>query len=220
MRAACGPTPGCWRSCGASLRVIVSISRASSRSSAVSCRTRRAIERSASMLPRSSGSRRPSGRVAASRCSSRARVSGCSSLRNGSGVVISRSLEHDRAADHVHDRERVRVAVRIDTNHVVQLICEHPLTDLQPKRWGTHPVSVWGGNRGRQNCDGSRAHNADRLLIRPASGRQADTGSPLGHITGKTPKHRVIRESSHEQRARRQPDKRPRRDTHTLTVRE
>jgi hypothetical protein len=37
-------------------------------------------------------------------------------------------------------------------------------------------VSVWGGNRGRQNCDGSRAHNADRLLIRPASGRQAGTG--------------------------------------------
>src|SRR4030095_16061597 len=85
-------------------------------------------------------------------------------------------LEHDRAADHVHDRERVRVAVRIDTNHVVQLICKQPLTDLQPKRWGTHPVSVWGGNRGRQNCDESRAHNADRLLIRPASGRQADTG--------------------------------------------
>src|SRR5205807_9411926 len=62
-----------------------------------------------------------------------------------------------------------------DTNHVVQLICEHPF-DLQPKRWGTHPVSVWGGNRGRQNCDGSRAQDADRLLIRPASGRQADTG--------------------------------------------
>jgi hypothetical protein len=85
-------------------------------------------------------------------------------------------LEHDHTADHVHDRERVRVAVRVDTNDVVQLICEHPLTDLQPKRWGTHPVSVWGGNRGRQNCDGSRAQDADRLLIRPASGRQADTG--------------------------------------------
>src|SRR5581483_3874385 len=35
---------------------------------------------------------------------------------------------------------------------------------------------VWGWNRGRQNCDGSRAENADRLLIRPASGRQAGTG--------------------------------------------
>ena len=198
------------------------------------------------MLPRSSGSRPPPGRVAARRCSSRARVSGRSWLRSGSGVVSrSRSwqrparlaftarprrrrpllgehaaggadrvervglaaraalppqpadlehlltahgqetrqtgtertgafdreraptrgvlvdepediavplvtrgdvrLEHDRAADDVHDRERVPVAVRIDTNHVVQLICEHPLTDLQPKRWGTHPVSVWGG---------------------------------------------------------------------------
>ena len=51
---------------------VVSISCASSRSSAVSCRTRRAIERSASRLPRSSGSRRVSGRVAARRRSSRA----------------------------------------------------------------------------------------------------------------------------------------------------
>ena len=59
--AACGPTPGWSSSCGASLRVSVSISRASSRSSAVSCSTRRAIERSASRLPRSSGSRRPCG---------------------------------------------------------------------------------------------------------------------------------------------------------------
>ena len=74
--AACGPTPGWSSSCGASLRVNVSISRASSRSSSFSCRTRRAIERSASKLPRSSGSRLPSGRVAASRCKSRARVSG------------------------------------------------------------------------------------------------------------------------------------------------
>jgi hypothetical protein len=26
----------------------------------------------------------------------------------------------------------MRVAVRVDTNHVVQLICKHPKTDLQP----------------------------------------------------------------------------------------
>jgi hypothetical protein len=45
-------------------------------------------------------------------------------------------LEDDRAADDLHDRERVRVAVRIDTDDVVQLICKHPRTDLQPKRWG------------------------------------------------------------------------------------
>ena len=54
--AACGPTPGWSSSWGASLRVSVSICCASSRSSAVSCSTRRAIERSASRLPRSSGS--------------------------------------------------------------------------------------------------------------------------------------------------------------------
>jgi hypothetical protein len=35
-------------------------------------------------------------------------------------------LEDDRAAANVDDRERVRVAVRVDTNDVVQLICEHP----------------------------------------------------------------------------------------------
>jgi hypothetical protein len=47
-------------------------------------------------------------------------------------------------------------------------------------------VSVWGGNRGRQNCDGSRADNADRLLIRPASGRQAGTRR------GPTPGYSVV----------------------------
>jgi hypothetical protein len=35
-------------------------------------------------------------------------------------------LEHDRSAEDVHDREGVRVAVRVDTDDVVQLICEHP----------------------------------------------------------------------------------------------
>jgi hypothetical protein len=62
------------------------------------------------------------------------------------------------------------------TDDVVQLICEHPNTDLQPRRWRHEPVPVWGGTRGRQNCDGSRIHNADRLPISPASWRQAGTG--------------------------------------------
>jgi hypothetical protein len=35
-------------------------------------------------------------------------------------------LEDDQAADDLHDRQRVRVAVRIDTDDVVQLICKHP----------------------------------------------------------------------------------------------
>jgi hypothetical protein len=37
-----------------------------------------------------------------------------------------RRLENDSAAHDLHDRERMRIAVRIDTNHVVQLICKHP----------------------------------------------------------------------------------------------
>ena len=86
-----GPMPGWLSSCGASLLVSFSISRASSRSSAVSCWTRRATARRASSAPRSSGSWRRSGRVAESRLSSRARLSGRSSLRSGSGVVMSRS---------------------------------------------------------------------------------------------------------------------------------
>ena len=56
-----------------------------------------------------------------------------------------RRLEDDRAADDVHDRERMRVAMWVDADHVVQLICKHPRTDLQPKRWVTRTVSVWGG---------------------------------------------------------------------------
>jgi hypothetical protein len=48
-----------------------------------------------------------------------------------------RRLEDDSATDDMHDRQCVRVAVRVDTDDVVQLICEHPSTDLQPKRWGT-----------------------------------------------------------------------------------
>jgi hypothetical protein len=52
-------------------------------------------------------------------------------------VCDYRRLEDDSATNHMHDRQRVRVAVRVDTDDVVQLICEHPFTDLQPKRWGT-----------------------------------------------------------------------------------
>ena len=44
----------------------------------------------------------------------------------------NRLLEDDRAADDVHDRERMRVTVRVDTDHVVQLICKHHFY-LQPR---------------------------------------------------------------------------------------
>jgi hypothetical protein len=35
-------------------------------------------------------------------------------------------LEHHTAASHIDDRERVRVAVRVNADHLVQLICKHP----------------------------------------------------------------------------------------------
>ena len=44
----------------------------------------------------------------------------------------NRLLEDDRAGDDVHDRERMRVTVRVDTDHVVQLICKHHFY-LQPR---------------------------------------------------------------------------------------
>ena len=47
-------------------------------------------------------------------------------LRVAVAVRDHRRLEDDRAADDMHDRERVRVAVRVDTDDVVQLICKHP----------------------------------------------------------------------------------------------
>jgi len=90
-------------------------------------------------------------------------------------VGRDRCFKHDSAGDDFDDRERMRIAMWVDADDVIQLICKHP--NLTSSRaLGDTTVSVWGGNRRRQNCDGSRAHNADRLLIRPASGRQADTG--------------------------------------------
>jgi hypothetical protein len=65
-------------------------------------------------------------------------------LRVTVAVRLDRRLRDDRATDDVHDRECVRVAVRVDTDDVVQLICEHPRTDLQPSVGGHEPVSVWG----------------------------------------------------------------------------
>ena len=38
----------------------------------------------------------------------------------------NRRLENDGATEHVQDRERMRVAVRVDADDVVQLICKHP----------------------------------------------------------------------------------------------
>jgi hypothetical protein len=52
-------------------------------------------------------------------------------------------LDERLAAAHLDDRERMAVAVRVDADHVVQLICKHPI-DLQPCVGGTTPVSVWG----------------------------------------------------------------------------
>ena len=61
----------------------------------------------------------------------------CSSI----AVVVCdhRRLEHNDAADDLDDSERVRVAVWVDTNDVVQLICEHP---------NRPPAECWGTQTG------------------------------------------------------------------------
>ena len=53
-------------------------------------------------------------------------------------------------------------------------------------------MPVWGEDRWRQDCDGSRPQRADRLLIRPASGRQAGTG-----LFARTDPHQDTRKRSH-----------------------
>jgi len=68
----------------------------------------------------------------------------CERVRVAAAVGGDCRLENDCAGHDLDDRERVRVAVRADADHLVQLICKHPLPDLQPERWRTQPVSVWG----------------------------------------------------------------------------
>jgi hypothetical protein len=67
-----------------------------------------------------------------------------------------RALEHDRAAEDVHDRECMKVAVRIDTDDVVQLICELPYRP-PARALGAH-IRCRSGvqHRARHDCDGSR----------------------------------------------------------------
>ena len=57
-------------------------------------------------------------------------------LRVAASVCSDGGFEHDHAGAHLDDRDRVRVAVRVDADHVVQLICEHPESTSSPG-WGT-----------------------------------------------------------------------------------
>ena len=69
----------------------------------------------------------------------------------------NRRLEDDRTTEHMHDRKRMTVAVRVDTDHIAHLICKHPL-HLQP--WLGDQLRCRSGveNRARHDCDGSRPH--------------------------------------------------------------
>ena len=62
---------------------------------------------------------------------------------NGLGVPTyarpHRPLRDHTAARRGNDRERVSVAMRVDTHHVVQLVCKHP-TDPPTRRVRWTPV--------------------------------------------------------------------------------
>jgi hypothetical protein len=47
-------------------------------------------------------------------------------LRVATSAGRHRLLRHQRSAPRSDDRERVLVPVRVDADHVVQLVCNHP----------------------------------------------------------------------------------------------
>lgn len=50
-------------------------------------------------------------------------------------------IEHKTAAACFHDREHMSVPMRVDADHVVQLVCQHLLHSSHRLR--LNPVSVW-----------------------------------------------------------------------------
>ena len=64
-------------------------------------------------------------------------------LRIAVTVRGNAGLEHDHTARYRDDRDRVRIAVRVDADNEIQLICEHHRSTSSPG-WGTTPVPVWG----------------------------------------------------------------------------
>ncbi|HEY8777894.1 MAG TPA: hypothetical protein VIM33_15615 [Gaiellaceae bacterium] len=84
-------------------------------------------------------------------------------------------LKNDRAAQDVHDRKRVHITMRINTDHVVQLICKHHF-HLQPRLGDNSGAGLEVKTASDSTLTSHAPNRADRLLIRPASGRQAGTG--------------------------------------------
>jgi hypothetical protein len=111
----------------------------------------------------------------------------------------------------------VRVAMRVDPDHEVQLVCKH-LFDLHSLGATSVPVGRNGAACG--SAVRSHAHRADRLLIKPASGepgrrRPARPDSSIArHPRRGSARPRVT--SEHD---RRQPGDQSRRHGCTLTAR-
>jgi hypothetical protein len=47
-------------------------------------------------------------------------------LPRAAAIGANRPLRNERPAGRGHDRERVLISVRVDTDHVIHLVCEHP----------------------------------------------------------------------------------------------
>ena len=75
--------------------------------------------------------------------------------RLGVAAIVSehRRLGDNRASYNLHDRKCVRVAVRIDTDDVVQLICKHPYL-TSSRELGDTTVSVWVETAGGRTVTG------------------------------------------------------------------
>jgi hypothetical protein len=73
----------------------------------------------------------------------------------------------------IDDRRGVRLLMRIDTDHELDVVCQHDHGDSFPGE-----PAVGAGLEGTvwQDCDESHHHAVDRLLIRPTHGDQAGAG--------------------------------------------
>ena len=54
-----------------------------------------------------------------------------------------RRLVDETARSYLEDRDRVHITMRVDADHVVQLICKHPYRP-PATGWGSQPEPVWG----------------------------------------------------------------------------
>ena len=92
-------------------------------------------------------------------------------------VRVDGRLENKSATSTTSHRSRARASRGADQRRRRSpAVLQASVTDLQPRVGGHIRCRSGDEDRERQDCDGSHPERVDRLLIRPASGRQAGTG--------------------------------------------